>query len=131
MGAVHAKRWSLYILTFFVLKSKKRKKFAVLKKLFFGELNLRPAFWCKLKKNDFLPNFASNLLLFLHFLAYYTENEEFYLCLGCAAPKRWSKYTTNIIAYNAQFSYVSKISLYARVCLNRLDRVYPSQSLWI
>ena len=38
---------------------------------YFWELNSRLAFWCKLKKTNFLINFAPNLLLFCIFSAFF------------------------------------------------------------
>ena len=44
----------------------------------------RPAFWCKLKKTWFFAEICSKFLAFFQHLE-------------CPAPKRWSKYTTNVI----------------------------------
>ena len=35
-------------------------------------------------------------ILYLAFLQKNTENDYFNQCLECAAPKRWSKYTTHV-----------------------------------
>ena len=45
-------------------------------------------------KNIFLQNFAANFFLFLLFSTKNAENDYFDQSLECAAPKRWSKYTT-------------------------------------
>ena len=55
-------------------------------RLFYSPKNSRPTFWCKLKK------FCIKFLLFAIKNA---ENDYFSRRLECAAPKRWSKYTTN------------------------------------
>ena len=51
-------------------------------------------FGANLKKHVFLQNFAENFLFFQLFCTKYAENDYFDQRLECAAPKRWSKYTT-------------------------------------
>ena len=67
----------------------------ILKKLkfisFWGNKTVNQRLGAKLKKTVFLINFTPNLLLFCKKIA---ENYYFDQRLGCAALKRWSKYTT-------------------------------------
>ena len=49
------------------------------------------------QKNCILQDFAAIVFLFLAFKHKNTENDNFDQRLECAAPKRWSKYTTVVL----------------------------------
>ena len=54
------------------------------------------------QKNTFFAKFYTKKVAFYIFQLFSTknaENEDFDQHLGCAAPKRWSKYTTDQIAF--------------------------------
>ena len=55
----------------------------------------RPAFWCKLKKFVFCLILIQISVVIQLFSTKNAENDYFNQCLGCAAPKHWSKYTTH------------------------------------
>ena len=75
-----------------------------LKRFFLGK-NTQPAFQCKLKKNIFLLNFATNFLLFSGFWAKKLEKAYFDEPLEWVAPKCWLKYTTHKNCTSIFFSY--------------------------
>ena len=53
-----------------------------------------------MQKNSVLLKFAAKLLLFKVFCSKNAENDYFDQRLECAAPKRWSKYTTDVFDYS-------------------------------
>ena len=72
------------------------------------------------QKNIFLQNFTPNLLLFCIFQLFSiknTENDYFSKRLGCAAPKRWSKYAIEPLDCH---------SFCLLLCLNVIHYICPS-----
>ena len=68
------------------------------KMLFFGNKTFDQRFGANIKTH-FFANFFANLLICYVFQLFSTKiakNDYFDQCLGCTAPKRWSKYITII-----------------------------------
>ena len=93
---------------------------------FFWGIKHSTSVWVQTKKSRFLPNFAANFLPFFSFLELFNlknaENDYFNQHLECAAPKRWSKYTTYIVWSSEIFDLCEDLLLHVNLH-KRLENV--------